>query len=238
MRSLDNLWKYQEADMQVLRYENEIRRDPTRQKLLKLRSLVSDQQTILKGLETETEASARKIDEYAELDSKLKALLEQGKDRLSEEDYENAASVRQVIGEVQQLFDKLKTAEKDLQRMSKYSDQVVNRYREIRKKIQDSYDQYTKLKAGYDAHYAKQVAKLDELKQKRDQLTGDVDADLLKRYETIKSQRVPVMARLIDSQCGGCNISLPVAVVEACKSHEHIVECENCGRILYYQSET
>lgn len=219
--------------MQVTRFENEIRKDPTRQKLLKLRNTVADQQTILKGLETETESSFKKIEEYESLQKKLTELVEKGKDHVSEEDFSSSAEVKQLIAETQQLFDKLKFAEKELQRLSKYAEQVVNRYREIRKKIQESYDQYTKLKAGYDAHLAKQMAKLDEYKQAREKAAQDIEPQLLKRYETIKSQRVPVMAQLIDSQCGGCNISLPVAVVEACKNQERIVECENCGRILY-----
>ena len=49
---LDLLWKYQQADVEVDRYENEMRNDPDRQKLLKHRAFLVEQQNAMKKLET------------------------------------------------------------------------------------------------------------------------------------------------------------------------------------------
>ena len=40
-------------------------------------------------------------------------------------------------------------------------------------------------------------------------------------------------ARLYGDQCGGCNMSLPQATLRKMKNDSGIIECENCGRILY-----
>ena len=57
MQQLDRLWNYQKADMDVVRYETEMRQFPMRQKLLKLRNLVADQQTLVKGMENDAAAA-------------------------------------------------------------------------------------------------------------------------------------------------------------------------------------
>ena len=43
------------------------------------------------------------------------------------------------------------------------------------------------------------------------------------------------MARLIDGQCSGCFMSLPSATLLELKEGNRIVECDNCGRILYIE---
>ena len=43
---------------------------------------------------------------------------------------------------------------------------------------------------------------------------------------------VPI-ARVINSKCGGCNMSLPMVMLKKIATTDGIVECENCGRILY-----
>ena len=41
------------------------------------------------------------------------------------------------------------------------------------------------------------------------------------------------MAKVENYQCSGCNMSLPTSTVKRVATGEGIVECENCGRILY-----
>ena len=41
------------------------------------------------------------------------------------------------------------------------------------------------------------------------------------------------MAKLINGQCSGCFMSLPSATLLDIRSGDRIVECDNCGRILY-----
>jgi predicted nucleic acid-binding Zn-ribbon protein len=41
------------------------------------------------------------------------------------------------------------------------------------------------------------------------------------------------MAKVENKQCGGCNMSLPMVVIKRVQGSDSIVECDNCGRILY-----
>jgi len=38
-----------------------------------------------------------------------------------------------------------------------------------------------------------------------------------------------------NAKCGGCNVKLPLHVVQKVRSGNGITRCSNCGRILWYR---
>ena len=54
----------------------------------------------------------------------------------------------------------------------------------------------------------------------------------MEQYKTIKKHSLPPMTRLNSDRCGGCNMSLPAAVLSQIRTGAAAVECENCGRII------
>ena len=219
MRQLDRLWKYQAADKKVADYETEIRQFPLRQQLLKLRNIVADQQTVVRGMENDGD--------------KAEAALEEIKKSLADNAFETAAQVHRAIAQMADAEGKLKSAEKELSKMVSHSQMMENRYKEVRTKAAKARDEYTRLKAGYDKEFEKQTARLEELKQERANAAQGIDEAYMERYKAIRSQRFPVLASLRNDQCSGCNMSLPSAVAKQLQGSDEIVECENCGRILY-----
>ena len=73
------------------------------------------------------------------------------------------------------------------------------------------------------------------LRQKRDEMGKKIDAKLLARYKNIKGRRPNPLAKVISSQCAGCNMQIAQFVLSRAKATGGIVECENCGRILYLE---
>ncbi|MPN37753.1 hypothetical protein SDC9_185274 [bioreactor metagenome] len=63
-----------------------------------------------------------------------------------------------------------------------------------------------------------------------------MDPVLLKRYAAVKSHHAVPMAMVEQEQCSGCRMSLPMVVVRKVTAGDGLVECENCGRILYSPS--
>jgi predicted nucleic acid-binding Zn-ribbon protein len=59
----------------------------------------------------------------------------------------------------------------------------------------------------------------------------------MERYANIKQHATPPMARLVGGQCGGCYMSLPSVTLKQIQTEGRIVECDNCGRILYLPPE-
>lgn len=89
-------------------------------------------------------------------------------------------------------------------------------------------------------------ARLGELKDalavKRDErlrIAMHVDESLLRRYEGImRSKGDCALVEVADGACSGCYKSLPPQTVIEVKRSSKFVECDGCGRILYWQRET
>ena len=64
-------------------------------------------------------------------------------------------------------------------------------------------------------------------------LLAALTSNLLLRYRQIKQHVSPPMAKLVGNQCGGCFMTLPSASLKKIVSEDAVVECDNCGRILY-----
>lgn len=237
MQQLDLLWKYQQADMDVVRYETEMRQFPMRQKLIKLRNLVADQQTLVKGMENDAAAALERLENMRTQHDKLVSDCAQIRQALEKEDgFTSAQQVRSALNQLQDADNKLHSYEKDLAHMVRDSQHVGARYKDIRQKVIKARDEYTKLKAVYDVEYAKQSEKLTALRAVRDEAAKGLEQAYLDRYNAIRSQRMPPMAKLVNSdQCGGCNMSLPAVVMQNIRNKDRIIECENCGRILYIE---
>ena len=91
---------------------------------------------------------------------------------------------------------------------------------------------FDQLKKSYDAEYKVQAGELEKLKARAAKASKEIQPDMLEKYNTIKRHSMPPMARLNGDRCGGCNMSLPQAVLHKIRAGSSAVECENCGRIL------
>ncbi len=76
---------------------------------------------------------------------------------------------------------------------------------------------------------------LAELEAGYDQLTAGVEEGALNRYLRLqKSKGENVVVGIERSVCGGCHMKLPPHIVLGCQAQQEIVNCNNCGRILYF----
>ena len=74
--------------------------------------------------------------------------------------------------------------------------------------------------------------RLADLRQKRQQLAGEIDSQAVGLYEKIRQQKKPPVARVEQGICRVCRISLPASELQQARSG-HPVQCGSCGRILF-----
>jgi hypothetical protein len=75
-----------------------------------------------------------------------------------------------------------------------------------------------------------EAAKLGE---KRKKLAGQVNAQLLKRYESIRASKGNLgLARVTEQTCPGCRVAIPSERLKAIKAGRLGETCDNCGRLL------
>lgn len=78
---------------------------------------------------------------------------------------------------------------------------------------------------------------LTRLKAEREELSGSVERDLLKKYDTIKNVRGNALAEMKDGSCTACYMSLPPQLAIRVLKQEELLTCPNCNRILYARPE-
>ncbi len=73
---------------------------------------------------------------------------------------------------------------------------------------------------------------LADLKDKRQQLAGQIDSPTIELYERIRQQKRPAVAKVEQGICRACRISLSASALQRARSGQP-VQCGTCGRILY-----
>jgi predicted nucleic acid-binding Zn-ribbon protein len=77
-------------------------------------------------------------------------------------------------------------------------------------------------------------ARLDELKKEREELAGKIDEDLLDRFDRLfASKGDAAVVALEHDVCTGCHMKVTTATANFVRAGKEIVNCEQCGRILY-----
>ena len=85
-----------------------------------------------------------------------------------------------------------------------------------------------------DAKQATLTARLEDLKRERDEITSRVDEDLLDRFNRLfTSKGDAAVVALEHDVCTGCHMKVTTATAMHARGGKEIVNCEQCGRILY-----
>lgn len=79
---------------------------------------------------------------------------------------------------------------------------------------------------------------LADLEAERANLAAAVDESARNRYERIlKSRGDKVLVGIEHGVCGGCHMRIPAQIVVQCRAQQELVNCTNCGRLLYYSRD-
>lgn len=78
---------------------------------------------------------------------------------------------------------------------------------------------------------------LKEWNQKRDALRAAIQESTLRQYDRVLKLRGTAMAEAINHKCGVCQVMLRPQVYNDVRTNEHIIVCDSCHRILWYNPE-
>lgn len=235
MERLEVLWKYQELDLQIDQYIQKKKSSDSRQRLLKIKNYLIKQE---KGLLNMDNNADRKLNllyklekEYEGIGDRIKAQLA----KLESDEILSLEEVEEITKEGMMLNDKIRRKEDELKKLKQELNSFQNKLNDIRRKVAEAKKEYVEVKKDYDAEVKEINEELAKVKEQRDKIGEGVSKPLMAKYKNIKASRSPVISLLVDNQCDGCFMSLASLVVQRVKDGKRIVECENCGRILYYR---
>ena len=233
MVQLKSLWEFMQVDMAADNFEQEMKKSPNRQKLIKRRNFIIEQQGNMKKIEGEIAVMQDRLEAVRDEAERLAGLLSSTLKEISDNPPATLEETQRKLDAVQKLSDTLGRYEQELTKMRKDADNRDRQQKDIRVRAAKAKQEYDQVKAVYDKEYKEDTTKLEEMRAKSEALAASQDPALLARYRAIKQQCTPPMARLSNDQCCGCFVQLPSATLRAIKEGNNIVECDNCGRILY-----
>ena len=234
---LDTLWQFMQVDMEADHFEGRMRQSANRQKLMKQRDFLKAQQANMKKLESDVAVMQDRLEAVQDEAERLEKVLASLAEEFEKNPPATVEDAQKQSEAVQKLLDTLSRYEAELQKMRKDADTKDRQQKEIRVRAAKTKMEFDQLKVEYDKEFKADTSKLQDMRAKTEQEAKKVDPQLLAKYRSIKQHCTPPMAKLVNGQCSGCFMSLPSATLLDIKNGDRIVECDNCGRILYDAGE-
>jgi predicted nucleic acid-binding Zn-ribbon protein len=231
MSQLDLLWEYQTADTEADMLALSIKQSPKRQKLLKLRDYIKDQQSSLKNIESEVNAMSDRMDVLKDAISLADDQLKQLQKRIQDEAPANSQEIGEFIDEVGRLTSTLNDYDQEIRHVRKSAADRDRRQKDAKIRAIRSKQEFDALRVEYDLEYKEKSQLLEQLRKTAEEKKQGIEPEYLARYHAIKQHCTPPMAKLIDEQCGGCNMSFPSSVLYKIRAGQQ-VQCETCGRMI------
>lgn len=235
MGNMDALWAYQQADAETEKFELALRATPEYKRYVKMRNYITEQRRVLQkmGAEiTERENAIALTQKRFEL---LQQRYQDGMKKFDLIDKENLAEVERFRKYFEQLHARLAQERREFAELANTLEKDDARLNGMRTKLSRARKEYDELQAFLDNMRNEQKEEREKAQSKASELEKQIDPEMLEYYKHIKRSHSMPIAQADGNRCGGCNVELPVVLVRKLKENEGVVECENCGRILYLQ---
>ncbi|MFL6515692.1 MAG: zinc ribbon domain-containing protein [Chthoniobacterales bacterium] len=227
---LEHLLVLQDRQQKIRQIENEIRTVPLQRK-----SLESQLAASVASLETIKQRSRQ-----VEIDRKNLELdvgtRQQSIARLRTQQYETRKNDEfQAIGHEIQRYEKeiSEIEDRELELMDQ-ADKLKSEVTVEEKKASGTKESISRQTKDLDDKSKALTARLDELRKEREELAGKIDEDLLDRFDRLfASKGDAAVVALEHDVCTGCHMKVTTATANFVRAGKEIVNCEQCGRILY-----
>ncbi len=233
-QDLKNLLKVQELDRNIAKLEEEM--DRIEQKEQKILEVIATKESQLKTAKEEKDEIVKdKLFKEGLLADTLENLkkLEVKLNSTTTEKQANAVNIEIDIAKTNKnvLEEKIISLEEDIDAKNKDIKELEDRYVQLQKTLKEH-------KIKFDQRREEITVEIKNIKEHKAELLGDIDAELLKKYEKLNrwtkgSSIVPVKK----DACYGCFMKLTPQILTLLEDTDELVYCPNCGRMLYMEEE-
>ena len=227
---LEQLLILQDRQQKIRQIENEIKNLPLQKKHLELQlaeTSASLEAIKLKAKQVEVERKKLELDVGTRTESINRLKTQQYQTRKNDEFQAIGHEIKRYEEEISKLEDQ------ELELMEQGDKLKVDVAAE-QKKADATKDSITRQMNDLGDKGKTLDARLQELEKERKELAGKMDEDLLDRFERLfVSKGDSAIVAVEHGFCTGCHMRLTTATVNATEAGKEIVNCEQCGRILY-----
>jgi predicted nucleic acid-binding Zn-ribbon protein len=187
----------------------------------------------LKNRTRQIEADRKKID--LDVQSKQVAIARYRSQQQQTRKNEEFAALNHEIEHAEKEISALEDTELEL--MEAYDKGLVA-VAEAQKELLQFQDKAKHKKSDLEKRTALLAAELLAAEEKRAAAEQVVPEDVLPRYRRIlKSKKDVAIVPIRHGACGGCHMKMTSQTVLTAKAAEHLVACDNCGRLVYWSEE-
>ena len=234
------IFAYQDVDLEKQQVENGLRTTDARVRLNKLSKLLKTQQATLKKLTDDLEAVTaveKRINQQYQATAK-RLELETSELQILENDEETTAEeMTEFRQDIEKLNKELSTMEKELKQTFASLEQQIAEFqktRQIGSKAKKEYDQLREICNREKDDAQKELDALDTEMLRKER---DVDPKLMARYKRARMHHGTPVVPVKEAKCSGCNVGLPTLALSRLLGDGAVIECENCGRLLYIDQD-
>ena len=227
---LEQLLILQDRQQKIRQIENEIKNLPLQRKHLEVQ--LADSATALEAIKLKArqlEVDRKKL----ELDVGTRT---ESINRLKTQQYQTRKNDEfQAMGhEIQRYEDEIRKLEDQELELMEQGDKLKVEVSTEEKKAAATKDSITRQMNDLGEKSKALETRLGELSKERAGLAEKMDEDLLDRFERLfVSKGDSAIVAVEHGFCTGCHMRLTTATVNAAEAGKEIVNCEQCGRILF-----
>lgn len=236
MGKLDAMLLYQQTEQKKREAEQAVRSTPARQKLSRLHKLLKTQQATIQKLTEETETRLSQINKLSEQAKRLEERIELENSELATitgDEESTAAEMTELRVDIERLQKEINQVVREAKKLLSEAEKAAEEYRETNLTAKNAKKEYDQVRAVCEKERDDSAEMLASFDEKLEQIRKDVDPALFQRYEKVKQHYAAPIVPVIGGKCNGCNMSLPMVMLKRLNAPDAVLECENCGRILY-----
>lgn len=237
MKELKALWAYQAAENDLDEYEKVLKNTATRKKLVRQKEVFEKNQAHLRRLEQGSVLQQNALVEITgQIDSLRKQMVDKDAEIREIEGYDLEdlfpEDVHEMMRECESIRTALDASRRKVVDIMRQLEETQNDAQETLVRMSRAKKAFDQLKDMCNKEMESCRGDLDKRRRIVSAAAKNVPAELLTQYRSIKQHRPNPVVYLKDKRCQGCNMEVPSSALQEIRSTDHIVVCENCGRIL------
>jgi len=139
----------------------------------------------------------------------------------------------ELRGDIEKLNREISSVMREAKNLLTQTEKALDEYTNVRQTAGRAKKEYDQLRVVCEKELEDSSGEITRCNDELARIAKRVDPALMERYNKVKQHHATPVAKVVNSKCGGCNMSLPMVVQKRIAAPDAVVECENCGRILY-----
>jgi len=233
--ALNLLLLVQEKDNQILALQHQIKRLPEREEIQtkeeEKSELLNQIQTVQSELHENERVQKRLEDEVATLEDRI----QRQQNKLYSGEVKAIKELQALEADIEGLKERQILVEDQIIEVMELNEPIIERIKELKNTKDGLEGTITELQKSLMQSEQGLETLTTQAEEERDELTKDVQEELLGIYDNIRRQPGRVgIALLSGSTCRGCHLDLPAVEVDRIKKlpNDTLINCEECGCIL------